>query len=140
MVQIGTVILGVIGLLFVLGFGGFALISMVEGERRAMKLSSGLMLTNSSENTARDVLRITEYAALKRLRTEGKLSLSAVQSGKNLADEREIIWSWGYWYARALPRITDIVGEPLSMRLAKELDASVKAVGKVTLREMKKLD
>ena len=48
MVQIGTVILGVIGLLFVLGFGGFALISMVEGERRAMKLSSGLMLLSGA--------------------------------------------------------------------------------------------
>ena len=46
--QIGTVVLGVIGLFFVLGFGGFALISMVEGEHRAMKLSFGLMLLSGS--------------------------------------------------------------------------------------------
>jgi ferredoxin len=37
-----------IGLFFVLGFGGFALISMVEGEHRAMKLSSGLMLLSGA--------------------------------------------------------------------------------------------
>ena len=46
--QIGTVVLGVIGLFFVLGFGGYALISMVEGEHRAMKLSSGLMLLSGA--------------------------------------------------------------------------------------------
>jgi len=46
--QIGTVILSVIGLFFVLGFGGFALISMIEGEHRAMKLSSGLMLLSGA--------------------------------------------------------------------------------------------
>ena len=42
--QVATLVLGLTGLFFVLGFGGFALISMVEGEHRAMKLSSGLML------------------------------------------------------------------------------------------------
>ena len=46
--QIVTVVLGLTGLFFVLGFGGFALISMVEGEHRAMKLSSGLMLLSGA--------------------------------------------------------------------------------------------
>jgi ABC-type transport system involved in multi-copper enzyme maturation permease subunit len=46
--QVVTIILGMIGLFFVLGFGGFALISMVEGEHRAMKLSSGLMLLSGA--------------------------------------------------------------------------------------------
>lgn len=103
-------------------------------------LSSGLMLTNSSENTARDVLRITEHAASKRLKIEGKLSQNAIQSGKSVADERDIIWSWGYWYARTLPKITDILHEPPSKRLTKELNTSVKRIGKMTLKEMKKLD
>jgi hypothetical protein len=98
------------------------------------------MLTNSSENTARDVLRITKHAALKRLNTEGKLSLNAVQSGKSVAEECEIIWSWGYWYARTLPKITDILQRPPSKRLAKELNVSMKQVGKATLKEMGRLD
>ena len=42
--QVVTILLGLISLFFVLGFGGFTLISLSEGERRAMKLSSGLML------------------------------------------------------------------------------------------------
>ncbi len=103
-------------------------------------LSSGLMLTNSSENTARDVLRITEHAALKRLKTEGKLSMEAIKSGKQVAEEREILWSWGYWYGRALPTITDILNGPASPRLTKELNASLKMVGDVTLEEMRRLD
>lgn len=103
-------------------------------------LSSGLMLTNSSENTARDVLRLTKQAALKRLKTEGKLSLNAVLSGKSVAEEREIIWSWGYWYARTLPKITDVLQGPPSKGLTKELNASLKQVGKTTLKEMGRLD
>ena len=103
-------------------------------------LSAGLMLTNSSENTARDVLRITKHAALKRLKTEGLLSLAAIQHGKKVAEERNIIWSWGYWYGHALPKITDILDHAPSRRLAKELKASMKVVGKVTWKEMKKLD
>ena len=46
--QVVSILLGVIGLFFVLGFGGFALISLSEGERRAMKLSSGLMLLSGA--------------------------------------------------------------------------------------------
>ena len=46
--QVVTVVIGLTGLFFVLGFGGFALISMVEGEHRAMKLSSGLMLLSGA--------------------------------------------------------------------------------------------
>jgi len=46
--QVVTVVLGMIGLFFVLGFGGFALISKVEGEQRAVKLSSGVMLLSVS--------------------------------------------------------------------------------------------
>ena len=38
--QVVTILLGLISLFFVLGFGGFTLISLSEGERRAMKLSS----------------------------------------------------------------------------------------------------
>jgi len=46
--QVVTVVIGLTGLFFVLGFGGFALISMFEGIHRAMKLSSGLMLLSGS--------------------------------------------------------------------------------------------
>ncbi|MFC2053026.1 4Fe-4S dicluster domain-containing protein [Chloroflexota bacterium] len=46
--QVVTILLGVIGLFFVLGFGGFTLISLSEGETRAMKLSSGLMLLSGA--------------------------------------------------------------------------------------------
>ena len=84
-------------------------------------LTSGLMLTNSSENTARDILRITKASADKRLEIEGKLSQAAIQSGNAVAEEREIIWSWGYWYTRALPKITDILHTQPSQSLDKEL-------------------
>ena len=103
-------------------------------------LTTALMLCNASENTAKDVLNITEHAAIKRLKTEGKLSKKAINSGKNRADERDIIWSWGYWYARALPKITDILLLPSSPKLTKQLNKSVKKVGKITLVEMKNLD
>jgi len=46
--QVVTVVIGLTGLFFVLGFGGFALISMLESEHRAMKLSSSLMLLSGS--------------------------------------------------------------------------------------------
>lgn len=98
------------------------------------------MLCNSSENTARDVLKITEYAALKRLKTEGSLSKKATLLGKSVADERAIIWSWGYWYGRALPKIKDILLVPPSKKLTKQLRKSMKKVGKTTLSEMKDLD
>jgi len=103
-------------------------------------LSSAIMLCNGSENTARDVLKITEHAALKRLKIEGGLSKKAILSRKNIADERAILWSWGYWYARTLPKIKDILMLPPSKKLTKQLEKSVKKVGKTTIKEMKKLD
>jgi len=98
------------------------------------------MLCNSSENTAKDVLKITEYAALNRLKTEGNLSKKATLLGKGIADEREIIWSWGYWYGRALPKIEDILMLPPSKKLTKQLRKSMKRVGQATIKEMKGLD
>jgi len=103
-------------------------------------LSSAVMLCNGSENTARDVLKITEHAALKRLKIEGNLSKKAIFLGKNIADERAILWSWGYWYARTLPKIKDILIRPPSKKLTKQLKKSIKKVGKTTIKEMKNLD
>ncbi len=103
-------------------------------------LSSAVMLCNSSENTARDVLKITEHAALKRLKIEGSLSKKATLLGKSIVDERAIIWSWGYWYGRALPKIEDILLLPPSKKLTKQLKKSMKKVGKATIKEMKDLD
>ncbi len=103
-------------------------------------LSSALMLTKASETTAIDVINITEYAALKRLKTESKLSMAAIQSGTSIANERNILWAWGYWYGRALPKVDDILIDPASEELKLKIDNALTKIGQRTLEEMSKLE
>lgn len=103
-------------------------------------LTAGLMLTNSSEKIARDVLTITEQSALERLAIEGRLSQNEIKRGGNVAHERDILWTWGYWYAQALPKVKDILSNQPSDAILKELNISLKKIGNTTLKEMQKLN
>jgi len=102
-------------------------------------LTSGLLLCNTSERTAKDLLQITEHAALKRLKTEGSLSQKNVEAGESVKEEKVIIKSWEDWYLGALDSVTDVLSNNPSRLLKKQIKRSTKKVKKQAFRETNNL-
>ena len=63
-----------------------------------------------------------------------------INFGKTVAEERNIIWSWGYWYGRAIPKVSDILLDNPSPLFMEQIEASMKKVGDKAMHEMKSLE
>lgn len=103
-------------------------------------LTSAFFLANSSEQTARDILRITETAALERIETERGLSLRAIAKGGKIKEEEEIIRAWGDWYERALPTVRDVLLERPSGLFEKEVKKVTRRVTRTVGNSLKTLN
>ena len=101
-------------------------------------LSSALMLCNSSETTAAEVLDITQRAALKRIETEGKLSADLLREGGHLTEEEKILKAWEIWYVKALAKTEDILMQQASKKLDRQIKKAIQNVRKSTSNEIKK--
>lgn len=99
-------------------------------------LASALLLSSGTEETALEVLSLTEKAAIDRLSVEAKLSSRAIDAGNSVFAEREILWAWGYWYGRALPKVIDILVAEPSENLNQEIKFALKRVGDHVMEEM----
>lgn len=103
-------------------------------------LSSALFLCQGTEEVADEVLSITETAAMKRLTIEGKLSAKALKEGSSIYAERDILWTWAYWYGRALPKVKDVLVTDPSQSINEKISLSLKRIGDKAMKEMGRLD
>lgn len=100
-------------------------------------LASGLILCNSSTKTANDLLRITEHAALKRLKTEGRLArINLKENSSTIEEEKEIIKTWEAWYLASIKRVTDVLDKKTSRRLNRRIKRSLKQIRKTSSAEI----
>jgi aminopeptidase YwaD len=103
-------------------------------------LTSAFFLCTSSEQTAKDILRITQTAALNRIRAEDELSQQSLLNGGEKEKEAEIIQSWGDWYREALPSVRDVLLENASKKLERGLKKAVRKVDKEAELAMKRVE
>jgi hypothetical protein len=91
-------------------------------------LASGLLLTEGTKQAAGAVLNISLAAARKRIQTECALSLQAVREGRDPGEEAVILRSWENWYARALPKVRDMLVGNTPTELQHRIKKAVKQV------------
>ena len=72
-------------------------------------LVSGLKLVNSDAIFAIEQVSILKEQALLRLSNEFELSKKAIDSGKQLSNEIEILKTWGIWYIDAIKSVNDVI-------------------------------
>ena len=101
-------------------------------------LSSALMLCNSTEATAMEVLEITQTAASKRIKAETQLAIQNIAEGKAKKDEEKILKAWEQWYTRAIPKVSDILIDNASSKLEAMIKKATKKTQKLTTSALKK--
>ncbi|RIA11048.1 Zn-dependent M28 family amino/carboxypeptidase [Flavobacteriaceae bacterium MAR_2010_72] len=72
-------------------------------------LISAYTLLNGNENTAKNIIKILEAAALSRLNEELLHSQIAIENGATINSQIEIIKAWEDWYLKAIETTKDIV-------------------------------
>lgn len=68
-------------------------------------LTTAYTLVAATPETALTTLSHTKQAALARLATEFALSKTAIESGKPIATEQQIIEAWAKWYVAAFESV-----------------------------------
>ncbi len=91
-------------------------------------LVTALTLTSANGVTARSVIAEVERAALARLATESALSAAAIKAGGTAAKERDILQTWGTYYADALRTTADIEVGGASAATRAAIEKAVAAV------------
>ncbi len=100
-------------------------------------LTSGLVLCEDSKKTTKEIIRITELAALKRLKIEGRLSQNNIQTKTSKKKEEKIIIdAWENWYLNALSTVRDVA---TSRQINRKIKRSQKRIKKATLKLSEKL-
>ncbi|NVK53546.1 MAG: M28 family peptidase [Flavobacteriaceae bacterium] len=89
-------------------------------------LVSGLQLVNADENTAKNILKTIENAAITRLNEELKQGKLALQRGEELETQLTIISSWKNWYIKAAATITDMLADTSKIQL--EIEKTQKVI------------
>ncbi|MDY8134087.1 M28 family peptidase [Aquimarina sp. 2201CG5-10] len=75
-------------------------------------LVSAYTFLNANEETARHVLAVINFKAMKRLTDEVELSKAAIKKGAPIEEEIDIISAWSEWYLKALSSVEDMSSEP----------------------------
>jgi aminopeptidase YwaD len=71
-------------------------------------LVTAYTLTSANDGTAIQLIKEVKEAAKERLKTEAVLSKQAVNDGKSITEEQQILESWWKWYNKALDTINDL--------------------------------
>ena len=74
-------------------------------------LVSAFTLINADENTAKNVLKSIEFAAIERINEELKQGKLAIDKGGKLETQKEIIAAWQDWYIKATATVVDMVSD-----------------------------
>lgn len=91
-------------------------------------LVSALVLASADGATARAVVAEVQRAALARLDAEARLSMAAIKGGGDVARERDILQTWGAYYADAVRSAADIEVGGASAKTRAAIDEAVIAV------------
>jgi len=104
-------------------------------------LSSGLVLCNNSKKTAKDLLRITEHAAMGRLQIESYLAqLNIRAKDSTVKDEQEILSAWESWYLGAVASVIDVLDNERSERMSKQVNKSLIRIAKTAKSKIKQIE
>lgn len=101
-------------------------------------LVSALILLNANTETAEQVLRTIENAALNRLKIEYELSVENMQNGANLKDEKVILEAWEDWYSKTMLTVMDLEQQPTTT-LKDNITAAQKSLKTATSKQIAKL-
>ena len=101
-------------------------------------LVSALILLNANTETAEQVLRTIENAALDRLKIEYELSVENMQNGANLKDEKVILEAWEDWYSKTMLTVMDLEQQPTTT-LKDNITAAQKSLKTATSKQIAKL-
>ena len=101
-------------------------------------LVSALILLNANTETAEQVLRTIENAALNRLKIEYELSVENMQNGANLKDEKVILEAWEDWYSKTMLTVVDLEQQPTTT-LKDNITAAQKSLKTATSKQIAKL-
>ena len=102
-------------------------------------LVSAMTLTSTDETTALFLVNELQESAFKRLDTENKLSLDAIQKGAVKSTESHILDVWGTYYVDALGKMNNLVAGGASAKIKKAISLSQEAVKKKTEQAIKSL-
>jgi hypothetical protein len=72
-------------------------------------LVSAYTLINADEKTAQELLDLLRISAEIRLNKEFELSKAAVEAGKPVEEEEEILNAWSDWYQKSFSTVVDVV-------------------------------
>ncbi|HRK54045.1 MAG TPA: M28 family peptidase [Cyclobacteriaceae bacterium] len=72
-------------------------------------LVSAYTLINADEKTAQELLDLLRISAEIRLNKEFELSKAAVEGGKPVEEEEEILNAWSDWYQKSFSTVVDVV-------------------------------
>lgn len=97
-------------------------------------LVSAYELINADANTAKNVLKNIESAAISRLNEELKQSKLAIEKGEDLKTQIEIITAWEDWYVKAVNTTLDMVSD--SSLITSEIEKTQSAI-KTTVKSIK---
>lgn len=101
-------------------------------------LVSALILLNANTETAEQVLRTIENAALDRLKIEYELSVENIQNGANLKDEKIILEAWEDWYSKTMLTVVDLEQQPTTT-LKDNITTAQKNLKTATSKQIAKL-
>ena len=101
-------------------------------------LVSALILLNANTETAEQVLRTIENAALNRLKIEYELSVENMQNGANLKDEKVLLEAWEDWYSKTMLTVMDLEQQPTTT-LKDNITAAQKSLKTATSKQIAKL-
>ncbi len=102
-------------------------------------LVSGLELVNSDAAFALSQISNLKRKAFERLENEFQLSLTAIESGKDLEDEIAILNAWEDWYTKAILTVNDALPNPKTAveKDIKKANVSIKSKTKELVSRLK---
>lgn len=75
-------------------------------------LASALTLLNANTETAEQVLKTIEKAAMERISAEFELSAKSIKNSGNLKEEKAILRAWEDWYSKTMLTVIDLEQQP----------------------------
>ena len=101
-------------------------------------LVSSYILLNADENTAKQIIKNIETAAIARLNEELDQGQLAIKNGDKLKTQIEIIEAWEDWYIKAIATTADMVSNKKAIEGAiKKAQTVVKETAKTAIVELK---
>lgn len=103
-------------------------------------LVSALTLCQADNRTAINLVHTVEAMALQRLNREWLLSRNALRTQGSLTEQRDILWTWGWWYSTAIQKMTEIPVGGAAEELRRLIEQTAGGLEEQTLTLMDELN